>query len=120
MSEIPARPGSYALWLRIANESGIQIGRLGWGVFPAGDYLYFGSAHGPGGLRARTSHHLRPVERPHWHLDWLRGLAAPLGVWWVAGTEPLECQMGATLKILGNIDKKVVSGQSRGVIRQLY
>jgi len=30
------------------------------------------------------------------------------------------CDMGATLKILGNIDKKVVSGQSRGVIRQLY
>ena len=28
--------------------------------------------------------------------------------------------MGATLKILGNIDKKVVAGQRRGVIRQLY
>jgi hypothetical protein len=28
--------------------------------------------------------------------------------------------MGASLKIMEDIDKKVVSGQSRGVIRQLY
>jgi hypothetical protein len=28
--------------------------------------------------------------------------------------------MGATLKNIGRIDKKVVSGQSRDVIKQLY
>jgi Uri superfamily endonuclease len=37
-----------------------------------GFYVYIGSALGPGGVRARLAHHMRPAERPHWHIDYLR------------------------------------------------
>ena len=37
-----------------------------------GFYVYVGSAHGPGGVRARLAHHMRPAQHPHWHIDYLR------------------------------------------------
>ncbi len=36
---------------------------------PRGRYLYVGSAHGPGGIRARARRHLRTDKPVHWHVD---------------------------------------------------
>ncbi len=36
-----------------------------------GAYLYLGSAHGPGGIRARVARHLRRNKPKHWHVDHL-------------------------------------------------
>jgi Uri superfamily endonuclease len=38
---------------------------------PRGNYLYLGSAYGPGGLPARLRRHLRADKRLHWHVDHL-------------------------------------------------
>lgn len=79
MDDLPVRPGTYALILRLREEAEIDVGRLGKFVFPAGFYVYVGSARGPGGIRARLGRHLRGVARPHWHIDHLRSAAQVYG-----------------------------------------
>ncbi len=91
MEELPGEPGSYALHLIIREPVCLAVGRLGEFVFPAGDYLYLGSAHGPGGLRARLRHHCRVATAPHWHLDWLRPHAILAGSWYSTVGGSLEC-----------------------------
>ena len=62
----------------------ITIGALGAHAFPAGQYLYVGSAWGPGGLAARVGRHLRGDGAVHWHVDYLRAQAEPVALWWAA------------------------------------
>jgi len=71
--------GTYCLLLRLDKAARIRIGALGVVQFPAGGYVYVGSAFGPGGLRARLSHHLRRARRCHWHIDYLRQRAGVAG-----------------------------------------
>ncbi|WAI00115.1 GIY-YIG nuclease family protein [Methanogenium organophilum] len=52
-----------------------SVGALGEVVFPAGWYIYVGSALGPGGL-ARVARHIRlfhgdSTSPPRWHIDYL-------------------------------------------------
>lgn len=75
------RPGTYALLLRAAASGQVEVGRHGVMPVRRGWYVYVGSARGPGGLRARLAHHLRPVRRPHWHVDYLRQRAAVREIW---------------------------------------
>jgi Uri superfamily endonuclease len=96
-NELPGEPGSYALRLALCTPLRLVVGRLGEFSFPASVYLYLGSAHGPGGLRARLRHHARVSDQPHWHLDWLRPYAEILGGWYVAGPDPLECAWSQAL-----------------------
>lgn len=91
IESLPAEPGSYALHLALRAPVCLEVGRLGIFAFPAGDYVYLGSARGPGGLRARLCHHARAAEHPHWHLDWLRRHAVLLGGWAAPGSLNLEC-----------------------------
>ena len=66
------RPGTYALLISSATDQLIRIGRLGTLRLKPGYYMYVGSALGSGGVRGRLAHHMRPAERPHWHIDYLR------------------------------------------------
>jgi Uri superfamily endonuclease len=77
MLDLPALHGAYALELYLPQQVSIEIGRLGVTRFPAGALFYLGSAHGPGGLKARLSRHLQPdiAKSHHWHIDYLRGIA---------------------------------------------
>ncbi|MBT5455692.1 MAG: GIY-YIG nuclease family protein, partial [Rhodospirillaceae bacterium] len=70
-SALPAGHGAYALLIRLPHRLQASIGALGMIGLPAGAYLYLGSAHGPGGLRARLRRHLRPEKTRHWHVDYL-------------------------------------------------
>ncbi len=85
--------GSYLLVLLLTQSvPGLQIGRLGRFNFPAGCYLYVGSAFGPGGLRARLAYHLRhDKQHPHWHFDYLRPYGQLREAWTVAAPQRLEC-----------------------------
>lgn len=98
---LPAEPGAYALHLRLEYAKTLQVGRLGQVPFPAGDYLYLGSARGPGGLRARLSRHLRLAKRPHWHIDALRAIAQVLGLVYLVSADltplPYECAWSQAL-----------------------
>lgn len=74
--------GTYGLLLQAQTEQMITIGRLGaMGVRP-GWYVYVGSAFGPGGVKGRVGHHLRPQTKPHWHIDYLRQVAPLVEVWY--------------------------------------
>ncbi len=59
-----AEPGTYALLLKLDRWERITVGKLGTFDFPAGYYLYVGSALGPGGLQARLAHHQRGSKSP--------------------------------------------------------
>lgn len=91
IERLPVSAGSYALHLRLDRPAAVEVGRLGRFDFPSGDYLYLGSARGPGGLRARLRHHLRVPARLHWHIDALTPLARITGIWYSQGPVDLEC-----------------------------
>ena len=67
------RPITYQLHIRIAGPLYLTIGRLGRFFFPAGNYVYTGSARRQ--LEARIARHLRDKKTLRWHIDWL--LTAP-------------------------------------------
>ena len=85
-----ARPGTYALVLSSRSTDLIQIGRLGALQLQSGFYVYVGSALGPGGVRARLAHHLKPSRRPHWHIDYLRAHTSVAEIWYHLDTQRLE------------------------------
>jgi Uri superfamily endonuclease len=88
---LPGDPGTYALQLHLANPIEREIGKLGRISFPAGEYIYIGSAFGPGGLRARLGRHLHLLKKPHWHIDYLLPPAQPVGFWAITLSAHLEC-----------------------------
>jgi len=83
-------PGTYALLLSSATDSSIRVGRLGDLRLQPGYYVYVGSALGLGGVRGRLAHHMRPAERPHWHIDYLRKKTTLEAVWFCYHRKPLE------------------------------
>jgi Uri superfamily endonuclease len=85
-------PGTYALVLSLPYAlADVCIGRLGRFRFPAGWYVYVGSARGPGGLAARLARHLRLDKPLHWHIDYFRAHARPVEIWYASGTQRREC-----------------------------
>ncbi|MGP1676683.1 MAG: GIY-YIG nuclease family protein [Burkholderiales bacterium] len=64
---------SYQLRIAVARPVRLRIGRLGRFLFPAGRYIYTGSARR--NLEARIARHLRKEKALRWHIDWL--LSAP-------------------------------------------
>jgi Uri superfamily endonuclease len=84
------RPGAYALLLSSATDAVIRIGRLGDLRLQPGYYVYMGSALGSGGVRGRLGHHVRPVNRPHWHIDYLRTKTTLEAVWFCYGQKSRE------------------------------
>jgi Uri superfamily endonuclease len=66
---IPNEPGVYQLVLFLPEDITLRVGALGVFHFPAGRYVYTGSALG--GLRRRLARHLRWQKRLRWHIDYL-------------------------------------------------
>jgi Uri superfamily endonuclease len=85
------QPGTYVLVAEVQSAQEITIGRLGTYVFPAGYYLYVGSAGGPGGLEARLARHLRQGKRLHWHVDYLLQQARVVDIWKAPSPRSTEC-----------------------------
>ncbi len=63
----PATHVSYQLLIRIGRPIRLRIGALGVQEFPAGHYLYTGSARR--NLEARIHRHLRREKKLRWHID---------------------------------------------------
>lgn len=68
-------PTTYPLFIEVAKPVHIAVGRLGTHEFPAGRYVYTGSAKRA--LEARIARHLRATKSLHWHID---HLLAAIGV----------------------------------------
>jgi Uri superfamily endonuclease len=64
---------TYQLEIDLAAPVRVAVGRLGVFDFPAGSYIYTGSARR--NPEARVARHLRREKKLHWHIDYL--LAAP-------------------------------------------
>ena len=54
LPDLPAAPGTYVLLLTANAPVVLNMPRFGKITLAAGQYAYVGSAHGPGGLRARV------------------------------------------------------------------
>lgn len=61
--------GVYQLLIKLDSDKIMPVGRLGVFEFPAGYYVYTGSAMN--GLDHRVARHLSNVKRFHWHIDYL-------------------------------------------------
>lgn len=94
---LESRPGSYVLWLTLAEAHRLQIGKLGATRFEAGFYAYVGSALGPGGVRARVRRHLRVDKARRWHIDYLRTAGEVRAVWLSYDPERHEHHWAAVL-----------------------
>ena len=93
-ADAPATSGAYVLVLRLDAPHDVRIGKI-LATLASGDYLYCGSARGPGGLRARLARHMRPQKRVHWHIDQLTTEASLLGAF--VAEQGDECALNAAL-----------------------
>lgn len=98
---MPALKGSYALIIRRESGTPLTIGRLGSFAFPAGLYLYAGSALN--GLESRVRRHLRRDgdKKRHWHIDYLTAIAPVCQVWWAADEMRRECEWAGIVRERG-------------------
>ncbi|WP_263769206.1 GIY-YIG nuclease family protein [Propionivibrio soli] len=69
----PVSPRTYQLLIEVAVPVTVRVGCFGTFEFPAGQYVYTGSAMR--NLEARVKRHLATEKRLRWHIDFL--LAAP-------------------------------------------
>ena len=90
----PALPGSYALAIDLCRRLSVRMAATTETLAP-GRYVYCGSAHGPGGLRARLMRHIRREKSVHWHVDQLTKVGAIRGAWVFPGGS--ECELVAML-----------------------
>jgi Uri superfamily endonuclease len=94
---VKAGRGSYALLFHSPQAMMVKAGKLGELVLQRGYYLYCGSAFGSGGVKARTDHHRRISQRPHWHIDYLRPHLQLLEIWYTFDQQPREHQWSLQL-----------------------
>jgi len=81
---------TYQLNIRISQPVTIVIGRLGTYHFPAGNFVYTGSAKR--NMEARVARHLRAEKTLRWHIDYL--LCAPgVSVTGVERSAQPECEV---------------------------
>ncbi|MFB6265283.1 MAG: DUF123 domain-containing protein [Bradymonadaceae bacterium] len=92
---LPDAPGAYVLEFELDGSTAFRAGAIGRVELRAGVVRYYGSAHGPGGLRARVARHLRDDGgRTHWHVDYLTREVDIERVALATGAEECElCQM---------------------------
>ena len=88
--EIPPDPGTYALVYRCDAPFWTGVGKLGQVFLCAGHWIYIGSAFGPGGLKSRLGHHLKPSAHPHWHLDYVKHALEPVEIWFTTAIDKRE------------------------------
>jgi Uri superfamily endonuclease len=91
VDEIPSLPGAYVIAIELADPVAVTL--LGQAAIelPAGQYLYCGSAKGPGGLKARLSRHFRRGKSVRWHIDQLTERGSVVGSLIFLGGD--ECEL---------------------------
>lgn len=81
---------TYQLHICLSKPTTITIGKLGVFTFPAGEYIYTGSARR--NIESRIARHLRHEKRLRWHIDYL--LADPAStITQVEISDIPECQL---------------------------
>jgi len=83
--------GLYVAVFVLGHSRRIRVGRLGRFEFPAGVYLYVGSAQK--NIDARLARHARKDKPLRWHIDYLSTKADMLGAIVLAGPKHRECRL---------------------------
>lgn len=96
--------GAYQLHLRLDKSVRVRVGKLGTFLFPAGRYVYTGSALN--GLEKRIERHFRKQKKLHWHIDFLLQHAQIESVTVVETDERIECELN--LRVLNRENARVV------------
>ena len=112
MFSVPQEPGVYILVFHLAKATSITFDRKGTRhKFPAGWYLYVGSACGVGGLHRRLARHQRRIadgKNMHWNVDYFREHALLSELWYFETddcrfehhwAQTVTDQMGATVPV---------------------
>jgi sugar fermentation stimulation protein A len=92
--------GDYMMVLYLPKPRDIQIGSLGIRHFPAGYYVYVGSARR--NLAARIARHRRRRKQLHWHLDYFRQQADVVADIPIRTADDLEHDLAASLAPLSD------------------
>ena len=87
--------GVYIAVFRLGRARRITVGRLGRFEFPAGVYLYVGSAQR--NREARLARHARRRKPLRWHIDYLSTKAEILGAILLPGRKNRECLVAEEL-----------------------
>jgi len=88
--------GTYCLIIELEESSRIEIGSLGMIEFPAGIYVYVGSALA--GIEKRVARHRSNEKRRKWHIDFLLDQAQVLSVIAIpTDTKKTECEVARAL-----------------------
>jgi Uri superfamily endonuclease len=85
------QPGVYQLHLRLPKTARVKVGKRGAFLFPAGRYIYTGSALG--GLENRLARHQRQNKRLHWHIDYFLRYARIERIVTLPTRQRLECML---------------------------
>ncbi|MFW6006181.1 MAG: GIY-YIG nuclease family protein [Candidatus Bipolaricaulota bacterium] len=92
--------GIYVLRIQLEEPKELKIGSLTTEEFQ-GEYLYVGSALGPGGLQ-RVRRHIEVSngsrEGGHWHIDYLTRPGRIVESWLIPTEEDLECSLAEKLQ----------------------
>lgn len=100
MGQLPRDPGIYGLLMHSSGGGALQIGKLGKLSIEPGFYLYLGSAHGPGGIKARVSRYLGSFRRLFWHIDYLQAVLSVQELWFSFVDSKFEHQTAECLSKL--------------------
>ena len=88
-------PISYQLVIEVRSPIRCDVGRLGVVDFPAGTYVYTGSARR--NFEARLARHARTTKRLRWHVDYL--LSAPgVRIARIVRSRRDECRLNQAVK----------------------
>jgi len=88
-------PISYQLMIEVRSPVRCPVGRLGVVDFPAGAYVYTGSARR--NFEARLARHARATKTLRWHIDYL--LAAPgVRIVKIVRSRRDECRLNQSVK----------------------
>jgi Uri superfamily endonuclease len=97
--------GSYQLILYLPKATALQVGRLGTFLFPAGRYVYTGSALN--GVETRLARHQRQIKKLHWHIDYLLRYAQLMTIRVFPTPQKIECALNR--QTLGRPGARVIA-----------
>ncbi|MGM0443124.1 MAG: DUF123 domain-containing protein, partial [Fibrobacterota bacterium] len=95
-----ADSGIYAVCLFTGIDRVVSIGALGEIRFPAGYYLYVGSAKQ--GLSKRIARHRRRRKNMHWHIDYLRDVCDVVQAWPIRLQGSYECSFARDIAAMAD------------------
>ncbi len=106
-ARLGADSGLYQLVFRLREPRSIGIGSHGRFSFPAGYYVYTGSARR--GLESRIARHMRRRKRMRWHIDYLLRHGRILAVRRWYDSDQSECELSRRVEALPG-SKVIVPG----------